>query len=134
MRYRTFIAIEVSNFARDRLRGLQEQLGALTDGIKWVEVNNLHLTVVFMGEIDEREVIDVCRAAERVCAKLSPFSFTLAGLGAFPTPRRPRTLIAKVTDGADAIGQLHAALEPELTQLGCYRREDRAFTPHVTIG
>jgi RNA 2',3'-cyclic 3'-phosphodiesterase len=134
MRYRTFIAVEVSPFARDRLRGLQEQLAPHAEGVKWVETNNLHLTLVFLGEVNDREVVRVCRATEGACADAAPFSFTLAGLGAFPTPRRPRTLIAKVREGADAIIALHAALEPALTELGCYRREERAFTPHVTVG
>jgi 2'-5' RNA ligase len=134
MRYRTFIALDVSPFARDRLRGLQEQLAPLADGVKWVEANNLHMTLIFLGEVNDRDVVRICSATEEVCAKLSSFSFTLAGLGAFPTPRRPRTLIAQVSEGIEKIKALHAALEPAITDLGCYRREERMFTPHVTVG
>ncbi len=134
MRYRTFIAVDVAPFTRTRLRGLQDQLAPLTDGVKWVDVANLHLTLIFMGEVNEREVVRVCRATESACANIAPFSFTLAGLGAFPNPRRPRTLIAKVSDGADHLAALHAAIEPALLDLGGFRREERAFTPHVTVG
>jgi 2'-5' RNA ligase len=134
MRYRTFIAIDVSPFTRDRLRGLQEQLSPQTDGVRWVDVENLHLTLIFMGEVNEREIVRVCRATHDVCAAIAPFSFTLSGLGAFPNPRRPRTLIAKVSEGAEQMASLHAVLEPALLEIGGFRREERAFTPHVTVG
>lgn len=134
MRYRTFVAIEVSPFSRDRLRGLQAQLAAAGEGIRWVEAPKFHMTLVFLGDVDEREVIKVCRAVEDVAAAHAPFSFTLQGVGAFPNLRRPRTLIAKVSDGAEAIRQLQLAIEVPLLELGCYRREVRGFTPHVTVG
>jgi 2'-5' RNA ligase len=134
MRYRTFIAIDVSPFARDRLVGVQQQLSALADDVKWVEPDNLHLTLIFLGEVDERDVVDVCRAVTKSCADVAPFAFTLEGLGAFPTVRRPRTLIAKISEGHEAVRSLQKAIEPALLDLGCYRREERPFTPHVTIG
>src|SRR5262249_34254094 len=50
------------------------------------------------------------------------------------TPRRPRTLWVGVGTGAANVVTLHDALEPQFMKLGCYRREERAFTPHVTLG
>lgn len=134
MRYRTFIAVDVEPFTRDRLAGLQEQLAAATEGVKWVETSNLHLTLLFLGEVDSREVPALCRAVDSVASTTAPFVYTLTGLGAFPTPRRPRTLIAKVGEGAEELKAIHAALEAPLLELGCYRREERPFNPHVTIG
>jgi 2'-5' RNA ligase len=59
---------------------------------------------------------------------------TLAGTGAFPTPRRPRTLIVHVTEGAAELVALHDAVEAPLLELGCYRREERTYKPHLTLG
>jgi 2'-5' RNA ligase len=134
-RLRTFVAVDVDPFTRDRVAGLQGQLDAAVGGsVKWVEPANLHLTLLFLGEVDEREIPAVCRATEDVCRGHASFPLTVAGVSAFPTVRRPRTLIVPVTEGAAELVALHAALEPALLALGCYRREERGFTPHVTLG
>lgn len=133
-RLRTFIAVDIEPFTRDRLRGLQSQLGDVADSVKWVDPGNMHLTLVFLGEVDARESPRICEAVATVAKPIAPFSFTVAGLGAFPTPRRPRTLIARVDEGAKELSAIHAALEPALLALGSYRREERAYTPHITLG
>jgi 2'-5' RNA ligase len=134
-RLRTFIAVDVSPFTRDRLVGLQEQLAAAAGtGVKWVEPDNLHVTLLFLGEVDEREVIGICRAVEAVARPTPAFPMTVAGLSAFPTVRRPRTLIVPATEGAAELVALHDALEAPLLELGCYRREERGYVPHLTLG
>ncbi|MBX7102523.1 MAG: RNA 2',3'-cyclic phosphodiesterase [Gemmataceae bacterium] len=129
-----FVAIDVAPFTRDRLRGLQDQFGPRTQGVRWVDPANFHCTLVFLGETVDRDVVKVCRAVEQVARARPPFSFTLTGVGAFPTPRRPRTLIARVGEGAEELTALHGQLETALEDLGLYQREERAFTPHVTLG
>lgn len=133
-RIRTFIALDVERFTRDRLAGLQERLAAEGAAAKWVEPENLHLTLLFLGEVDMREIPNVCREVERAAAECRPFAMTLAGTGAFPSPRHPRILIVHVTEGADEIIELHDKIESRLLELGSYRREDRPFKPHLTIG
>ena len=59
---------------------------------------------------------------------------SLVGAGAFPSARHPRILIANVADGDAQLIALHDAIESRLLELGSYRREDRPFKPHVTIG
>src|SRR5262245_53633592 len=133
-RLRTFIAVAPDPFTHDRLVGLQERLAEAGVPVKWVEPDNLHLTLLFLGEVDARETPAVCAAVADVCRGVTAFPMTLAGAGAFPTPRRPRTLIVHITNGGDELIRLHGALEPPLLDLGCYRREERAFKPHLTIG
>jgi 2'-5' RNA ligase len=133
-RHRTFIAVGIDRFTRDRIAGLQERLAHLAPEVKWAAVNNWHVTLLFLGEVGEIEVLDVCRTVETVCRDVPGFPMTLAGTGAFPTPRRPRTLIVNVTEGAEELRQLHDALEKPLLELGCYRREERGYTPHLTLG
>ena len=58
----------------------------------------------------------------------------MSGVGAFPTPRRPKILWAGITDGAEPLQRLYAALETQMLDLGCYRKEERGYTPHLTLG
>jgi RNA 2',3'-cyclic 3'-phosphodiesterase len=133
-RLRTFVAVALDTFTHDRLVGLQQRLAETGVPVKWVEPDNLHITLLFLGEVDAREVPAVCAAVEQACRGVAPFPMTLAGTGAFPNVRRPRTLIVHVTEGLEEMRALHDALEAPLLELGCYRREERAYTPHLTLG
>ena len=133
-RLRTFIALDLGKPIRARLVSLQEQLTAGASEVKWVEPDNLHVTLLFLGEVDQREVIDVCRAVEQAAGSISTYSLTVGGVGCFPNARRPRILWAGVSAGAAETIALHDAIERPLLELGCYRREERRFTPHVTLG
>jgi 2'-5' RNA ligase len=132
-RIRTFIAVDVGDAIRSRLVALQEKLSTGGD-MKWVEPENLHVTLLFLGEVDERDVLDVCRAVSVGCGRVDRFALTVAGVGCFGSPRRPRTIWAGITEGASELVALHDALEEPLLELRCYRRENRPFTPHITLG
>jgi 2'-5' RNA ligase len=114
--------------------GLQQRLAAGGVPAKWVEPDNLHITLLFLGEVDSREVPDICAAVQRAAGPTKSFAITLAGAGAFPTPRRPRTLIVHVAEGGAELIALHDAIESPLLVMGCYRREERPFRPHLTVG
>jgi len=133
-RLRTFIAVSLEKFSHDRVVGLQRRFQDLGVPVKWVEPNNLHLTLLFLGEVDARETPAICKAVETAVRSMRPFAITIAGAGAFPTPRRPRTLIVHVSEGNEEMIALHDAIEKPLLELGCYRREERPFKPHLTLG
>jgi 2'-5' RNA ligase len=133
-RMRTFLAVGLTPAIRAQLVALQETLARAADGIKWVEEENLHVTLLFLGDVDEREVTDVCRAAGETCARIAAFPMSVEGVGGFPHARRPRTLWAGVGTGAQELVALHDALEGPLVELGVYRREERAYSPHITLG
>lgn len=133
-RIRTFIAVDLASGVKDRLIALQEQLGRAGSGVKWTRPENLHLTLLFLGDVDELEVVSICRLVQHRARKHAPFSLEVAGLGAFPNTRRPKILWAGIADGVAELCTLHADLEEGLLELGCYRREDREYTPHLTLG
>lgn len=133
-RTRTFIGIGVGHDVRVSAASLQQTLGRSGAAVNWVPRDNLHLTLLFLGEVDEKDLASVCRAVTRVAVGQPPFELRLAGVGAFPTPRRPKTIWAGVTDGTAELTRLHAALEVALVDLRAYRREERAYTPHLTLG
>jgi 2'-5' RNA ligase len=133
-RLRTFIAVETDRTIRDRCVALQEGLARSAEGVKWVEPENLHLTLLFLGEVEDRTVPALCRAVAEVCAGHGRFRMSIEGVGCFPNPRRPRIVWVGVGAGKQELVTLHDALEPPLLDLGCYRREERQYTPHLTLG
>jgi 2'-5' RNA ligase len=132
-RTRTFIAVELSKDIRARLISLQETLARVAPDVKWVEPENLHVTLLFLGEVDDREVVQVCRVAQDGVAAVAPFTMSIESVSCFGNPKRPRTLWVGVGEGTDELVAIHDALEIPLQDLG-YRREERRFTPHITLG
>ena len=133
-RLRTFIAVAIDKAIRDRAVVLQEALGRAGADVKWVEPVNMHVTLLFLGEVDDRDVPAVCRAVADCCHQHAPFTMSVETVGCFGNPRRPRTVWIGVGQGTQEVVALHDALEETLLELGCYRREDRQFTPHITLG
>jgi RNA 2',3'-cyclic 3'-phosphodiesterase len=133
-RTRTFLGVAVGDEIRSAAAALQQTLGRCGATVNWVPRENMHVTLLFLGEVDERDLPGVCRAVTRATANEPPFELRVSGVGAFPTPRRPKTIWAGTTDGTAELTRLYAALETPLMDTGAYRREDRAYTPHLTLG
>src|SRR4051812_20957579 len=109
-RLRTFIALDLGKPLRDRLVALQQNLSRAGAGeVKWVEANNLHLTLLFLGEVDERDVPPLCRAVSDVAKTLPAFPLVVAGTGCFPNSRRPRAPWGGGGGGGGPAGALPAA-------------------------
>lgn len=134
-RDRTFLAVELAAAARTAAGELQQVLARASGAnVNWVDAANLHVTLIFMGEVDARDLVGVCRAVQKAADGVAPFGLRLGGVGAFPNGRRPKTVYAGVADGAAELTGLYAALQPPLMSLGVTRGEDRAYTPHLTLG
>src|SRR5262245_22860339 len=118
-RMRTFIAIDPGTAIRDRLVALQDTLARTGTEIKWVEPDNLHVTLLFLGEVNDTDVPAVCDVVAEGVAAHAPFAMTIATTGCFPHPRRPRIIWAGVGQGAQEICVIHDALEQPLLDLGC---------------
>jgi 2'-5' RNA ligase len=101
--------------------------------VSWVHVENFHVTLRFLGVIEEATLALVREALAEAAAKTEPFTLTIGGFGGFPSPRAPRVVWVGVQAGADALGALHARVERALAQRGL-PPEGRAFHGHVTIG
>ncbi len=133
-RLRTFIAVDPGEPVRDRLVALQDVLARSAQGVKWVGPENLHVTLLFLGEVGDRDVPALCQAVADVCAAQEAFALEVKGVGTFGPPNRPRTVWAGLGAGQAELVALHDALELPLMELGCYRREARRYEPHVTLG
>jgi 2'-5' RNA ligase len=132
-RVRTFVAVPLADDVRGRVAALQTEWMRLLPEIKWVEEENLHVTLVFLGEVEDRELPKVCQLARQAVADREPFTMGVGQVGCFPNPRRPRVLWAGVGPGAEEVVAVHDGVEAALETLG-FRREDRRYTPHITLG
>jgi 2'-5' RNA ligase len=121
---RLFVGIEFSPELRLRLSLLQSGVA----GAKWVDPGNFHLTLRFIGEIDEGTAADIDEALSRLKAR--PFSLQLAGAGVFGGDK-PRQLWVGV-EREPALGSLQGKIEQALTRVGL-PPEPRKFAPHVTL-
>ena len=101
--------------------------------VRWTKPENVHLTLKFLGDIQEEVLGNLCAALEEVCTKHTSFDVELARLGAFPSARRARILWVGVGAGFDRLRVLAADLDAVLVPLG-FEREERPYTPHLTLG
>ena len=130
---RTFIAVSASPEIRRSAGKLMDALRPAAGEVKWVESENLHWTLQFLGELDNLEIPAVCSAVSAAVRELESFDLEARGAGAFPSADRPRTLWLGAGAGAQAMVALHAAIQKKLDRLG-YRGEHRRFVPHLTLG
>ena len=115
-------------------RRLAQEVDALrrhASGVAWVATENLHVTVKFLGGVEESRLADVAAALEQA-ATVPAFEVETRGLGAFPTASRPRVLWAGAP-GSPAFRRLAEDIDRALVALG-FPPEGRGFTPHVTLG
>ena len=134
---RVFIGIELSLGVCEKLSIVQEDLRPLVKErggkVKWVEVDNIHLTLKFLGERHYENLLHVRDLMRGVAAKVKPFWLELEGLGGFPEDKEPRVLFAKVKEGEAALAKLVEGLDEALEGAGI-QRDSRPFHPHVTLG
>jgi 2'-5' RNA ligase len=104
-----------------------------TESIRWVSTNNLHVTLKFLGDVEDREIYAICRAVNNAVQNASCFSLACRGVGAFPSIHQPRTIWVGIDDLDQELTTLFSRLESELSALG-FPREPRRFKPHLTLG
>lgn len=130
---RAFIAIELPREIKDSLAKLQWQLKSSGADVKWVEPSNIHLTMKFLGEIDDKIQDKVGRALEESAKDKTAFNMRLAALGAFPKLKSPRVIWVGIDQGDNEAKAIAKELEQNLEKIGI-PKEDRPFSSHITIG
>ncbi|HAU37127.1 MAG TPA: RNA 2',3'-cyclic phosphodiesterase [Phycisphaerales bacterium] len=137
MSMRTFLAIDLSEGIRAALAETVAELRTQIAGeakIAWVEPQNLHVTLKFLGEVEDRVLNDVLAEVSRVCADVAPFEFSVRGVACVPpSGNRLRMLWADVADPTGRMEELHTRLDDALSAMG-FSRENRGFQAHITLG
>jgi 2'-5' RNA ligase len=131
---RTFVAFPVSDAVREALWREARRLGEEARGLRPVRAENVHLTLHFLGPTPEEDVPVVAEALERAVEGQAPIPVRYEGLGAFPSPARPRVLWAGVVEvePPPRLPGLARAIQEALRPLG-HGGEEREFRPHVTL-
>jgi len=129
---RLFVGITLPKKQRTRIHRAAR---ALRDGelpVRWIDPENFHITLKFLGEVRRDQVETVEEAMTKVGASTRAFTTDLSGFGAFPTIRRPNVIWLGVGATAE-LRCLKQDLEWALGDVG-FGAETRAFHPHVTLG
>lgn len=130
---RTFVAVEISPDVQSRAGDLMERLRVSGVKATWTKLQNIHLTLKFLGDTPETLLPEVCRAVIKGAAAIEPFEMTFCGAGAFPSLQRPQTLWIGVKEGLAEIIELQKSVDEEFFKLR-YPKERGRFTPHLTLG
>ncbi len=125
---RLFVAIDLPEDIRERLRGPQEHLKKSSARLNPVDPALIHMTLKFIGEVRDDAPARIGSALSGVT--FSPYTLQVTGIGS-NNPRQPRVIWCEIADGG-ASAALHALVEDALLPLGI-ARDDRPFRPHATL-
>lgn len=129
---RVFFGIGLPPQIRKQVKGFVDSLKHQLPRMKWVEEENLHITLRFLGEVEEASVSSISSAASQAASSSHRFDIVLGELGAFPNPRRVRVFWWGLAQGAEESTVLFKALEDSLLNRG-FEKEKRRYHPHITL-
>ncbi len=132
MKKRIFIAINLPNKIKKELADVQNQLAEFDLPIRWTKIKNIHLTLVFLGYIEEKKVTEVTKVIEALINKVRSFEISIKNLGVFPNFKNPRIIWIGIENNKDLIN-LRNGLVNNLRGLK-FKIEKRDFSPHLTLG
>ena len=133
MSIRTFIAVEIDDEIRDRLYEFIAQFKKADVDVKWIAPENIHLTLKFVGNIEEDILPDLNKIIGDAASRASPFKMNIEKVGAFPTIKRPRVIFVCAQEKGDNLLKIHESINANLEKLSI-EKDPRKFVGHVTLG
>ncbi len=132
MKRRVFVAINLSDGLKKRLKRFQEKFDYLP--VRWTKEASLHLTLVFIGYVSDEQMLEVCRATKEVAAKFEPFFINFKRVVLGPPGKIPWMIWLEGEDSPE-LDKLKKELEAVLLDCdsGFYRPENRPLKPHITL-
>lgn len=129
---RSFIAIELPEAVISALSEFQQELKKCGADVRWVRPQNIHLTLKFLGTVDDKDSGRIKEAIEGTSKNFSYFDLHIKGTGVFPNMNNPRVLWIGVSVN-ETLGGLQKTIEDAMASLG-FEKENRKFAPHLTLG
>jgi 2'-5' RNA ligase len=131
---RIFTAIDISERARSEVFDYIEKLRAEFPNLRvgWERAEKLHLTLKFLGDLDEKQLQNLIKAVENAAKRISDFNLQVFQTGAFPAKRNARILWLGLKDETESLKKLNTVLESECAAKG-FAKETRNFKAHLTI-
>lgn len=127
---RLFVAIDVPEDTRRALRGLMEDLRKVCPGARWVRPEGIHVTLKFIGHIEDQELSSVQERLSRVSPRPA-IDVAFRTFGFFPKEKHPRVFFVGIYAG-EPLAALAAEIDSQLARLGI-AKESRPFQPHLTL-
>src|SRR5712691_11506638 len=127
---RLFVALEIPSEVRENLAGLLKSLRAVSPQTRWVRPENLHVTLEFIGEVEEAQLASIRTGLGGVRSD-QPVALDFRGLGFFPNEEHPRVFLAGI-EASPNLKTLAADIDKATEKLGI-PREQRPFSPHLTL-
>lgn len=129
---RTFVALEMPVAVKRQVVSVARHMSHLGQ-MRWVKPEGVHLTLKFLGDVEENRVADIVSAVQQVASKFQPLALSTAGLGGFPHLESARVLWLGVEGGLGQLRILQGRIAQKLEDLG-FERERHPFFAHVTVG
>jgi RNA 2',3'-cyclic 3'-phosphodiesterase len=129
---RLFVGIELSGELREAAGRVIAELRLVAPDSKWVRAENLHLTLAFLGQVDEAQVEPIGLALRQVAGRHRALRLSVGSGGAFGSARRPRVLWLGMGGELEALATLRAEVEAAMVPFG-NQPEAREFRPHLTV-
>jgi 2'-5' RNA ligase len=133
---RAFIAIPLPESVLEQVQQIQKKLKSCKVHMAWVEPHNVHLTLIFLGDIAPGDIDRVTEAMSGAAVGIAPFKLAAGDIGIFPDLRRPRVLWLGLTGDIPKLAAFQKHLEDRLYEVsqGDWKPEGRHFKAHLTIG
>ncbi len=130
---RLFVAVELPPEARAALRRMVEPVRSAGVGsLRWVDVEGIHLTLKFLGDVAPQRVPGLGEALTTAAQRHAPFTLHLAEGGVFPNAQAPRVVWVSMQGDREALAALQEEVDRTLADQG-FPSETRAFVPHLTV-
>jgi RNA 2',3'-cyclic 3'-phosphodiesterase len=129
---RIFIAALIPPEIKLAMGDYVESIKPHWEGVKWESYEKFHVTLKFLGEVDESRLGDVEKTLSEGIQAVSPFKMAITGFGGFPSLRRPRVLFVDLSNHSELL-KFQLELEERLEGVG-FARENRKFKSHITVG
>ncbi|OGO73011.1 MAG: 2'-5' RNA ligase [Chloroflexi bacterium RBG_19FT_COMBO_56_12] len=131
---RAFIGVDLSPEIQHCLEQVSTQLKERLEGdpVRWIPAENIHLTLKFLGDVSQANLEMLKKILRAVVPSHPSFEISVGGLGAYPKVHHPRVIWIGLEVPSDLVAIQHS-IETETARLG-YAREERPFSPHLTLG
>ncbi len=129
---RLFIAIDFNSLIKEKISKLQRELKEQSIKGRWKYIDNFHLTLKFLGEVEPNKISQLDTALKKVCSKIRRFKLGIKDLDCFLGRDSIRVLWLGVKDQIEELNKLVNNIEEELYGIG-FEREKRQYSPHITL-
>ncbi len=132
MTIRTFIAITIPDDIKNTIGKTVKPLMATRADVRWIEIENLHITVKFLGNVEIGKIRSIEKVVTEIAIHYKPFEIIFENIGWFPNMKRPRVIWIGVRNNS-ILTRILLDTDEMLSKIG-FEKERRQFSPHLTIG